>query len=101
MSSETIFVDCPGCGCRMEVERATGKVIKHWAKMEKKEGVDPFAESLKKMKEEKDRLDKYFSQAPSSLQKHKQELLDQFEQEKKKVNEGGPVERPINPLDLD
>ncbi len=101
MPEETMFIDCPGCGCRIEVERRTGKVLQHWDKLEKKAGVDPFAEALEKRKAEKSRLDKYFSQAPSSLQEHKKELLDQFEQEKKKVNDAGPVERPVNPLDLD
>ncbi|MDD2772371.1 MAG: hypothetical protein PHP45_01600 [Elusimicrobiales bacterium] len=102
MSSETIFVDCPHCGMRLEVDKQTGKVVKTWEKLKIKDGADPFAESLKKMKEEKDRLDKYFTGAPESLKQRRQELADKFEAEKQKIKDaGGTVERPLNPLDLD
>jgi hypothetical protein len=98
---ETIFVDCPCCATRLEIERNTGKVVQTWAKLEKKAGGDIFADTLKKRKEEKEKLGKYFSQAPSSLQQHKKELMDKFEQEKKRVKESGDTSRPINPMDLD
>ncbi|MFA5161803.1 MAG: hypothetical protein WC421_06120 [Elusimicrobiales bacterium] len=99
--TETMFVDCPCCGTRLELERKTGKIVKTWAKLEKKEGGDAFADSLKKMKEEKERLGKYFSQAPDSMSKHKKELLDKFEQEKQRIKDSGDTSRPLNPLDLD
>jgi len=98
---ETIFVDCPHCHTRLEIEKKTGKVVKTWAKLEKKEGADVVGEALKKMKEDKARLDKYFSGAPDSMKQHKKELLDKFEQEKKRIHETGDVEKPINPMDLD
>ena len=99
--NETLYVDCPHCGARLEVERKTGKLVKSWEKTEKKEGVDQVAESLKKIQENKTKLDKYFSGAPESLAEHKRGLLDAFEKEKKRIRDTGDTSRPINPLDLD
>ena len=99
--SETFFVDCPVCGARVEVEKKTGKVLKHWEKLEKKEGEDIMASALKKMQEDKTRLDKYFSGAKDSLDERKKQLLDQFEKEKKRIHDSGDTSRPINPMDLD
>jgi len=99
--NDTIFVDCPHCGQRLEVERKTGKVVKTWAKVEKKAGVDLVAETLKKRQEERAQLDKYFSGAQSDMKKHKEELLKKFDEEKKRINDEGDFERPINPMDLD
>jgi len=98
---ETVYVDCPHCNARLEVDRKTGKVVKSWEKVEKKEGTDFFAESLKKQKEEKARLNKYFTAAPDSLKQKKKELQDKFEAEKKRIHDEGDTERPINPMDLD
>ncbi|NLO91971.1 MAG: hypothetical protein GX410_08300 [Elusimicrobia bacterium] len=99
--TDTIFVDCPHCGQRLEVERKTGKVLKTWDKVEKKEGVDLVAETLKKRKEERAQLDKYFSGAQGDMKKHKEELLKKFDAEKKRIHEEGDYERPVNPMDLD
>jgi len=99
--SETIFVDCPHCGQRLEVEKNTGKIVKTWAKVEKKEGVDLVAETLRKRKEERAQLDKYFSGAPDSLKKHKEELLKKFDAEKKRIHDEKDYDKPVNPMDLD
>jgi len=100
--AETIFVDCPHCGIKMEVEKATGKVIKTWDKVEKKAGGDPMADALKKIREDKAKLDSYFKAAPDSLKQHQKELESKFKEETDKIKkEGGKVEKPINPFDLD
>jgi hypothetical protein len=101
MHEETFLIDCPKCKARIEVERRSGKVVRLWEKPEIKEGSDPIKEALKKMKEEKDKLDGYFSSAKDSMESKKKELLEKFDKEKKKIQESGDTTRPINPMDLD
>lgn len=101
MNEESFLVDCPICKARIEVERKTGKVLRHWEKPQVKEGADPMQEALKKMKADKNKLDDYFSKAKGSMEEKKKELLDQFEKEKKRIQDSGDTSKPINPMDLD
>ncbi len=99
--NETFIVDCPCCKAQIEVDKRTGKVVKHWEKKQAKAGVDPMQEALLKIQEDKKRLDAYFNGAGKSLEDKKKELAEKFEQEKKKIEESGDTSRPINPMDLD
>ena len=101
MSDGTFLIDCPCCKAQIEVDRKSGKVLRHWVKTELKEGGDPMQEALKKIKADKSRLDEYFSNAGKSMEDKKKELSDKFEQEKKRIKDSGDTSRPINPMDLD
>lgn len=101
MSEGTFLIDCPCCKARIEVDRKTGKVVKHWEKPEVKPGGDLMAEAMKKMQADKGRLDAYFSNAGRSMEEKKKELEDRFEKEKKRIEESGDKSKPINPMDLD
>ncbi len=101
MSEGTFLIDCPCCKERIEVDKKTGKVLRHWEKPELKAGADPMQEAFKKMKEEKSRLDSYFSNAGRSMDEKKKELEDKFEKEKKRIKDSGDTSRPVNPMDLD
>ncbi|HBE89096.1 MAG TPA: hypothetical protein DDW67_08165 [Elusimicrobia bacterium] len=101
MSDGSFLVDCPCCKARIEVDRKTGKVLRHWDKPKVKEGTDPMAEAMKKIQEDKARLEGYFSGARDEMDKKKKDLLDKFEQEKKRIEESGEDIKPINPMDLD
>ena len=101
MSDETFLIDCPVCKARIEVEKKTGRVLGHWEKPEVKEGSDQMREALKKIKNDKGRLDDYFSRAQGEMERKKKELLDNFEKEKKRIKDSGDTSRPINPMDLD
>ena len=101
MSDETYLIDCPACKARIEVEKKTGRVVRHWEKPEVKEGVDQMREAMKKIKDDKSRLDDYFSKAQGDMERRKKELLDKFEKEKKRIKDSGDTSRPINPMDLD
>ncbi|MFA6583195.1 MAG: hypothetical protein WCS77_02765 [Elusimicrobiaceae bacterium] len=100
MSEETLYVDCPVCGCRLEVLKKNGQVVKHWDKIDK-DGGDIFSQALKKQAEEKKKLDDYFKAAPENLEKKKKELLDKFESEKKRIKDEKDFGKPLNPFDLD
>ncbi|HNW43014.1 MAG TPA: hypothetical protein PKI19_00815 [Elusimicrobiales bacterium] len=101
MAEGTFLVDCPCCKTQLEVDGKTGKVLRHWAKSQLKEGGDPMQEAFKKMKEDKSRLDSYFSNAGKTMEEKKKELENKFEQEKKRIKDSGDTSRPINPMDLD
>lgn len=101
MSEGTFLIDCPVCKCRIEVDGRTGKVLRHWDKPVVKEGADPMKEAFKKMKEDKSRLDSYFSNAGKSLEDKKKELDQKFEAEKKRIKDSGDTSKPENPWDLD
>ncbi|MDO8806271.1 MAG: hypothetical protein Q7R35_17785 [Elusimicrobiota bacterium] len=101
MSDGTFIVDCPCCKIRIEVDKKTGKVLRHWEKPEAKEGVDPMQEAFKKMKDDKSRLDSYFSNAGKSMEDKKKELDEKFEKEKKRIKDSGDTSRPETPWDLD
>lgn len=101
MSDGTFLIDCPICKGRIEVDRRTGKVLRHWEKPVVKEGGDPMKDAFKKMKDDKSRLDSYFSNAGKSLEDKKKELDEKFEAEKKRIKESGDTSKPENPWDLD
>ena len=85
----------------MEIDRKTGKTLRHWEKKEKKEGADRIAEALGEIKNNREKLDKYFSGAGQSLKARKKELSAIFDKEKKRIIDSGDTSRPLNPMDLD
>lgn len=98
--SDTFLVDCPKCGLRIEIDRKTGKVVKHYEKPDIKTG-DPLKEMMEKMKGEKEKLNDYFKGAQNGLKDRQKELEKKFEENKKKIEESGDKSKPINPMDLD
>lgn len=101
MTDGTFIVDCPCCKAQIEVDRKSGKVLRHWEKPRLKEGADPMQEAFLKMKADKIRLADYFSNAGKSMEEKKKELLEKFEQEKKRIKDSGDTSKPLNPMDLD
>ena len=101
MEEETFLIDCPVCKARIEVEKKTGRVLRHWEKPIVKEGTDQMQEALKKIKDDKSRLNDYFSKAQGDMERKKKELLNKFEEEKKRIKDSGDTSKPINPMDLD
>ena len=101
MNEGTFLIDCPICKARIEVDKKTGKVLRHWEKPEVKEGGDLMQDSLKKIKDNKSKLDDYFANARGDMEKKKKELLENFEKEKKRIKDSGDTSKPINPMDLD
>ena len=101
MESKTFIIECPCCGERLEIDRHSGKITKRWPKPEISAGEDIMQAALRKMEEEKARLDSYFASAGSNMKDREKELADLFEKEKKKIAESGDISRPENPFDLD
>lgn len=98
--SETFLVDCPKCGLRIEIDKKTGKIVKHYEKPDIKT-TDPIKEMMEKMKSEKEKLNNYFDSAQDGLKERQKDLEKKFKENKKKIEESNDKSRPINPLDLD
>ena len=101
MGEESFLIDCPMCKARIEVEKKTGKVLRHWEKPVVKEGGDQIKDALDKIKQDHARLENYFSKAQGDMEKKKKDLLDNFEKEAKRIKDSGDTSKPFNPLDLD
>jgi predicted nuclease with TOPRIM domain len=101
MNEESFLIDCPMCKARIEVEKKTGKVLRHWEKPVTKEGSDQMKDALEKIKTDKSKLEDYFSKAQGDMEKKKRELLDTFEKEAKRIKDSGDNSKPLNPMDLD
>ena len=100
-SDGSFIVECPCCGERLELDRKTCKILRRWPRPEIKEGEDAFQSELKRMEEEKARLESVFDEAGKNLKAREDRLAAAFEQQKKKIIETGDLSRPESPFDLD
>ena len=102
MSEGTIYVDCPCCGARLEVEREGGKVVQKWDKPQKAPaGGDPIKAALEKMEADKKKRATFFSGAKDSLEEEKRRTREKFEKEKERIKREKDTTRPPNIFDLD
>jgi hypothetical protein len=102
MNQGTIYVDCPCCGARMEVQREDGKLVQHWAKPVKgKEAENLLKTAAERLKADKAKRDKYLEGAKGMLQDEKRRLEEKFQQGKERIRREGDTGRPPNPFDLD
>ena len=94
-----ITVKCPKCRGTLEVDAATGAVLRHEEEAKPKPGADFFGARLRELEEEKARR--------AALVEHGRERertkQGEFERLFKKVREEGdkPVEKPLRPIDVD
>ncbi|TPW18418.1 MAG: hypothetical protein FD126_3452 [Elusimicrobia bacterium] len=94
----TIYVDCPCCGTRLEVERDGGKVVQKWAKREKPAG-DPLKAALEKIEADKRRRANFFVNAKDEIEARKKATHDKFEEERRRIireNDNSPPPRPFD-----
>ena len=96
----SLFVDCPCCGARLEVDRESGKLLQHWAKQDRPKG-DLFKHALEKLKSDQAKLENWFSGAAKELEAKKKQAQDRFEKERQRILREGDTSRPPNPFDLD
>lgn len=100
MSEGTIYVDCPCCGTRLEARRDDGRVVNQWKKKPKVEG-DPIKAALQREKAEKERLRNLISNASEILRKEKQEIMEKFEREKRRIEAEKDDTPPPSPFGFD
>ncbi len=101
MNQGTVYVDCPCCGTRLEVERENGKVVQQWKKAEPAPGGDALKAALAKLESDKQRRQQIFSTAKESMEEQKRKALEKFEKEKERIKRENDTSRPPGPFDLD
>ena len=102
MNQGTIYVDCPCCGTRLEVEREDGKVVQRWAKPEKPAaGGDPIKAALAKLEADKKKRENILKNAAGALEDEKKRAMEKFEKEKERIKREKDTSRPPHPFDLD
>lgn len=103
MSEETIYVDCPCCGARLEARRQDGRVMQHWKKALKAqaEGGDPIKAAQERMKAEKERLSKLLENPGKIIEEQKRRALEKFELEKERIIRENDNSAPPHPFDAD
>ncbi|MCX5788363.1 MAG: hypothetical protein NTX64_07670 [Elusimicrobia bacterium] len=94
----TMFVDCPCCGARIEVDRESGKLIEHWTKQERPKG-DPLQAAVEKLKTDQAKLENWFSTAQGQMEAQKKKARERFEAEARRIAREGDTSRPPNPMD--
>ena len=99
MPDRTFRAKCPCCGAGLEIDTEARRVVRSAAGDEKK--ADPMEAALRKLEEDRKRLDSYFSGAGRSMEEKRRELEEKFAAEKKRIEETGDTSRPVNPMDLD
>ena len=100
---KTLYVECPFCQGMLEVGVESGKVVNRW----KHEDIPKWASdrrkgALQKIEEGKKKRRDLFESTQGRLDDKKKEALDSFQKEVEKIKrEGGKVEPPPRPIDLD
>lgn len=100
---KTIYVECPFCDGMLEVDLESGKIVNRWKHEDiPKSPDDRLRGALQKIEESKRKRRDLFESTRGKLDEKKKEIEDVFEREVEKIRkEGGKVEPPKRPFDLD
>jgi len=98
---KTFYVNCPHCKTFMEVDSATGKIIRSFAAQDKSENEDRLLSALNKIKESDSEREKKFEASKKEAKDKKSKLSELFDKERKRVQEEGDIKPDIRPFDLD
>ncbi|OGR89585.1 MAG: hypothetical protein A3J74_11570 [Elusimicrobia bacterium RIFCSPHIGHO2_02_FULL_57_9] len=103
MSEETVYVDCPCCGARLEARRQDGRVLQHWKKPLKAQadGADPIKAAQERMKAEKEKLAKLLENPTKLIEEQRRAALEKFEKEKERIIREKDNSAPPHPFDSD
>lgn len=98
----TVLTECPFCKATMEIETASGKIVKKWPAQ--KNDVKPserFSEALKNLEEQQKQRQNLFERSKQQLEKRKQKADETFKERLKEVKESGDsTPNPPRPIDL-
>lgn len=86
---------CPGCGERLEVDPASGRVMA----LGKEERPHDLSEAVQRSQTRAEGVGDSFAAALEAERNRKQELEDAFRKAAQKAKDGDPEERPDAPLD--
>jgi len=100
---KTIYVECPFCQGMLEVSLESGKVVNKWKHEDiPKTADDRMRGALHKIETDKKKRKDLFESTKGRLDEKKKEAEDAFQREVERIKkEGGKVDPPPNPFDLD
>lgn len=96
---KSLYVQCPECGARLEIDPATGEVLSH--KRQKMTEKTSLEERLKALKKEKEITEDIFSQQLQSLKEKEKLLEEKFKKAVQDSKEREEEEKPLRDIDLD
>lgn len=98
---KNITVTCPECREVLEIDTASGKVIKHHPEVKPKPGADFMAERMKSLKEEKAKRAQLVAGSREREMKKSERADELFQKVKEQTKEGPPADRPLRDVDID
>ena len=105
MEPRSLIVVCPCCNNELDIDIASGKVIRHGPKLKpgQKAQVDPgqFDAALEQVKNRKKEAFSAFDKAREGLKGRDAKLDSAFKDAFKRVKETDDGSKPFNPLDQD
>ncbi|HEY6000251.1 MAG TPA: hypothetical protein VI078_13260 [bacterium] len=97
----TITVKCPKCHGTLEVDAATGAVLRHTEEAKAKPGADFFGARLRELEEEKARRAALVEHGREREKTKKGEFDKLFRKVKEESASDTPAPRPVRDVDLD
>ena len=99
--SRSLIVKCPCCGVEIDVDVATGKIVRSGPKPGDPQGIERFDAALKSVKSKAKEGTSAFDRAKEELKKRESKLDDAFKDAVKKVKETDDGQKPFNPMEMD
>lgn len=97
--NRSIVIKCPCCSVEIDIDAATGKIVRTGPKPGEPQGLERFDAALKAVKQPKDVG--AFDKARANLKHRESKLDDAFKDAFKKVKETDDGSKPFNPMDMD
>ena len=95
-----LLIKCPCCGVEIDIDRATGEIVRTGPKQGEKQGVERFDEITYGVKQKSKKTASAFDEVTAKVKGRERELDDVFKQAVRKVKETDDGSRPENPLDF-
>jgi hypothetical protein len=96
-----LIIKCPCCGVEIDIDTASGKVVRTGPKPGEPQGVERFDAALKSVKSKQKEGTTAFDKAQDALRHRESQLDDAFKNAVKKVKETDDGSKPFNPMEVD
>lgn len=98
---KNIIVACPQCREVLEIEVATGRIVKHHPEIKARPGEDFLTERMKSLKEERAQREALV-QGSRAREKERADRYDElFRKVRETVKEEPVIDRPLRDVDID
>ena len=97
----SMIIKCPCCGVEIDIDVATGKIVRHGPKLGGAPAPERFDDALKSIRSRDKQIASAFDKAQDNLRGRDRKLDAAFRDAFKKVQETDDGSKPWNPLDAD